>query len=630
MGSHTPRQRSTSIDITSPPIAHRDTSDKGELKRAATLGAVPSEQTPWHDIEDVQGGAYKSRGTSRDWNCRLGRIHGLFHPRGVHGRRHSQVASQKEHDIDGEGDITDASTIGCNEKSDITIQNQDATTCEAPYHVFTRRKKWQLVIIVSLAGLFSPLSSNIYFPALGAIAEDIKTDIALVSLTVTVYMAVQGLAPSFWGPLSDTRGRRITFIGTFTVYLLANVGLAFSRDFTTLMVFRAVQAAGSAATISVGAGVIGDITTAKERGGFMGSFGGIRMMGQSIGPVIGGIITEYFGYHAIFWFLFLLGSTALVLILLFLPETLRRIAGSGTAPLHGVNRPIFSRSLEPYWHPSPPPPPPPPRITLATVLSPLRFLLEKDVATTLAFGAVVYTIWSMVTSSTTAIFQPRFGLTNLQVGLVFLPNGFACVAGSFLTGKLLDRDYVVVETAYRAAHGLPADVPLDRKRLADDFPVSRARLRSSWGLVVAFVLAVGGYGFAVTSPVLEGKKGMAVPLVLQFVIASTATAIFTQNSALMVDLYPGASASATAVNNLIRCGVGAAGVAVVQFIINAIGAGFTFLMFAGLTVVLSPLLWLEWVYGERWRAERMARLERKKMDKMAAEGGELGRRGSGV
>jgi len=65
-------------------------------------------------------------------------------------------------------------------------------------------------------------------------------------------MVVQGLAPSFWGPLSDTRGRRVTFIGTLSVYLLANVGLAFSKDFASLMAFRAIQAAGSAATISVG------------------------------------------------------------------------------------------------------------------------------------------------------------------------------------------------------------------------------------------------------------------------------------------------------------------------------------------------------------------------------------------
>ena len=65
-------------------------------------------------------------------------------------------------------------------------------------------------------------------------------------------MLVQGIAPSFWGPLSDTRGRRITFIGTFAVYLVANIALVFSDEFEMLMVFRAIQAAGSAATISVG------------------------------------------------------------------------------------------------------------------------------------------------------------------------------------------------------------------------------------------------------------------------------------------------------------------------------------------------------------------------------------------
>jgi len=65
-------------------------------------------------------------------------------------------------------------------------------------------------------------------------------------------MAVQGLAPSFWAPLSDSRGRRLTFIGTFVMYLSANIGLALSKSFVALMVFRALQAAGSAATISVG------------------------------------------------------------------------------------------------------------------------------------------------------------------------------------------------------------------------------------------------------------------------------------------------------------------------------------------------------------------------------------------
>jgi hypothetical protein len=94
-----------------------------------------------------------------------------------------------------------------------SIYSLDKSLPDPPYHVFTLAKKKQLVYIVSLAGLFSPLSSNIYFPALGQISRDLNVSLVTVSLTVTVYMIVQGLAPSFWGPLSDTKGRRITFIG---------------------------------------------------------------------------------------------------------------------------------------------------------------------------------------------------------------------------------------------------------------------------------------------------------------------------------------------------------------------------------------------------------------------------------
>lgn len=75
---------------------------------------------------------------------------------------------------------------------------------------------------------------------------------SLTTLTVTVYMVVQGLAPSFWGSFSDIIGRRGIFIGTFVVYILANIMLAVSTNYGELMVFRALQAAGSSATISIG------------------------------------------------------------------------------------------------------------------------------------------------------------------------------------------------------------------------------------------------------------------------------------------------------------------------------------------------------------------------------------------
>jgi len=58
------------------------------------------------------------------------------------------------------------------------------------------------------------------------------------------------------------------------VYLGACLGLALTPNFAILMIFRAVQAIGSSSTIAIGAGVIGDIAVAGERGGFMGLFGG--------------------------------------------------------------------------------------------------------------------------------------------------------------------------------------------------------------------------------------------------------------------------------------------------------------------------------------------------------------------
>lgn len=355
------------------------------------------------------------------------------------------------------------------------------------------------------------------------------------------------------------------------------------------------------------------------------------MFGLSMGPVIGGIITEYLGFHAIFWFLFILGSITLAAILLFLPETLRRIAGNGTVPLEGIHRPFFDRQLrQRYWKERDATTEdditaPPPKLTCSTFVASFRFMAEKDVIVTLFFGAIVYTVWSMVTSSTHALFQPRFGLSNLQTGLIFIPNGVGCICGSLLSGKIMDRDYKIVETSYRASHHLSGSVEINRKKLAD-FPISRARLRSSLYFVIPFVICVAGYGFAVTSPRLgTEKKGMAIPLVLQFFIAFTHMGLFNLNSTLMVDLYPGASASASAVNNLVRCLIGAVGVALVQFIINAIGAGLTFLIFAIVTAAFMPLLWLEWRFGERWRRERMERLEREKAEKRAGEGGESAR-----
>lgn len=392
------------------------------------------------------------------------------------------------------------------------------TANEAPnidstqYHVFSEKQKWLLVYIVSVAGMFSPLSSNIYFPAIHTIATDLHASSPLIALTITVYMVVQGIAPSFWGLWSDTSGRRLVFIWTLGIYAMSNLALAFTANYPMLLALRAVQAAGSAATISIGTGVIADVAAPSESsisflstaqsemltkpgGGFIGTNSGIRMIGQALGPVIGGILIGIWGFRSIFWLLFVMAVIVLGMLLIFLPETHRSIAGNGSVPLQGIHRPfiywIVSTPKEWVMDPSRPKARTPP-LSFKNALTPFAQLFEKDILALLVWGALVYTVWSMVTSSTTTVLIKEFpSLTQIELGLCFLPNGFGCVMGSILTGKLMDYNFKVVEKHYKHEHGIPTDVKIKGDRC---FPYERARLSPMPYLSALFIFATALYG----------------------------------------------------------------------------------------------------------------------------------------
>ncbi|KAF1988093.1 MFS general substrate transporter [Aulographum hederae CBS 113979] len=474
------------------------------------------------------------------------------------------------------------------------------------YHTFDRRKKKLLVYLVSLGAVFSPLSSNIYFPAIATIAEAsshevLKTSTSLVALTVTIYMVFQGLAPSFWGPLADKYGRRPIFVSTFIVYLAANIGLAFSPNFASLMVFRAIQATGSAATIALGAGVIGDIATTKERGGLNGIFSGIRMFGQAFGPVLGGALGQFLGFRSIFWFLFIFAVIVLFIIVLLLPETLPRIAGDGSVPVSGIYRPLIDVIKNGRRRETTGSKTPPTKFSLRTLTESFELLFEKDVFITLLFGSIIYAVWSMVTSSTSTLFKKEYKLNDVMIGLVFLPNGLGCVAGSFATGFLMDRDYKRYAAAYRREHSLPDNVELEQ-RTFPDFPLEKSRLCHTWWLVGLFCSATAVYGWSV-------EWNIAIPLTLQFIIAFTATSVFNVNSTLMIDLYPSKPASATAINNLMRCSLGALGVGTIDQLDSAVKDGTTFTILSAIALLGSGLVSLQWCFGQRWRYQRMLRLD---------------------
>ena len=280
----------------------------------------------------------------------------------------------------------------------------------------------------------------------------------------------------------------------------------------------------------------------------------------------------------------------MVLIIFLLPETLRSIAGNGTVKLGLIHRPFWPilRSRDtPFnpsrdarsWRPS-----------LVALMEPFNCLRQKSLIASIIFGSIVYAVLTAVITTTTVLFQERYHLSTLLIGVVFLPGGAGSVLSFYLTGIIMDRDYRIVELRYRDEYNIDQNTSLDPKSLPN-FPIYRARLRSLWWITFVFIATTAGYGFSFLSP------SIAVPLVLQFFIAFSATAVLFLNGVLAADTYPGSSASVIAIMNLIRFSCGALVVGTVKLLFSRLGFGFTFLTLSMTVVAVMPIVLIQWVFG---------------------------------
>lgn len=139
------------------------------------------------------------------------------------------------------------------------------------YSAFSQSSKAWIAFLVGLSGFFSPLSANIYFPAITNISEDLRVSLELVNLTITAYLICQCITPSITGDLADMIGRRPVYLLVLTVYFGANLGLSLQRTYAGLLVLRMIQSMGASGTIALCLSVIHDIAAPHERGKYMGA-----------------------------------------------------------------------------------------------------------------------------------------------------------------------------------------------------------------------------------------------------------------------------------------------------------------------------------------------------------------------
>ena len=133
-------------------------------------------------------------------------------------------------------------------ESSMEEHNEDTTSLNANYSNFSAAQRRWIAVLVAFAGIFSPLSSFIYYPAVHSIALDLGVTLELIILTITSYMIVSGVTPAFFGDLADVTGRRPVYIFTFVITFTANIGLALQRSYPALLILRMVQSVGGSGT----------------------------------------------------------------------------------------------------------------------------------------------------------------------------------------------------------------------------------------------------------------------------------------------------------------------------------------------------------------------------------------------
>ncbi|KAL7814387.1 MFS general substrate transporter [Trichoderma gracile] len=487
-----------------------------------------------------------------------------------------------------------------------THGGSDATE---PYSIFDSRQRAFIVIIVSTAATFSGFASNIYFPALPTIASDLHVSIELVNLTITSYLIFQGIAPSLWGPVSDVKGRRVAYCCTFLVFVGACIGLAETKNYATLVVLRCLQSTGSASTIAIGSGVIGDITTRANRGGLMGIFQAGLLVPVAVGPVIGGAIAGSLGWRAIFWFLTAYGGGFLVLLVVFLPETLRSVVANGSrTPSSLIGRyplVIYQKLTKIEWNSKTSTAAPDAKKRI-DVLGPFRILFSKHATPIIVFLSIYYAVWQMSITAMSTLFEQKYHLKETQIGLTFIANGVGSMVGTLITGKILDKDYKKVKAAYDAQHSSQTETGnaiVVEAAAEDDFPLEKARLRLIPLFSIIQCLSILLFGWTIQYP---HKVPIAIPIISTFVTGWTAVSTQSTIMTYLVDVFSDRSAAASASLNLARCLFAAGGTSVVMPLVNGIGVGlaFTICAIVQLVALLGPAV--QWRFAARWR--RQARM----------------------
>ncbi|MEV6407840.1 MULTISPECIES: MDR family MFS transporter [Streptomyces] len=181
----------------------------------------------------------------------------------------------------------------------------------------TQGKKQQSVRVVILALMITMMLAMLDNMIVGTAMPTIVGDLGgleHLSWVVTSYTLATAASTPIWGKLGDMYGRKGAFLTSIVIFLVGSALSGMAQDMGQLIGFRAVQGLGAGGLMVGVMAIIGDLVPPRERGKYQGMMAGVMAIAMIGGPLVGGTITDHWGWRWAFYINLPLGVVALGLI----------------------------------------------------------------------------------------------------------------------------------------------------------------------------------------------------------------------------------------------------------------------------------------------------------------------------
>lgn len=200
-----------------------------------------------------------------------------------------------------------------------------------------RMSDGMLMILIIMLGIFAPLSTDMFLPALDEMVEYFDTSEATFSMTMYMFMLFLAIGILFLGPVSDKYGRRSVLMASMALYISASFACSMVSSIEMMILFRILQSIGAGGGMATSVALIRDCFDGERRAKVLTVVAVVGVLGPVIAPIMGQALIWVMDWRATFWAPAIVAGACMAMAIL-LPSNipLERYKGSITGAVGTV------------------------------------------------------------------------------------------------------------------------------------------------------------------------------------------------------------------------------------------------------------------------------------------------------